>query len=103
MPNLSSDDIDHLARLARLNLSAQEKADFAKQLPEIIGFVDQLTDVSKSGEEELAVEPTPLAKLRRDEPSTDQLTLSELEQLAPAWTDSQLKVPAVFGEETDDR
>ena len=98
MSKVKTIDIEHLAKLSRLTLSTHEKEKFAKQLPEILGFVDQLSVVAKLPSASQA--PTvPLAKLRSDEESSEKLSLAELEQLAPAWHDSQLEVPAVFGEE----
>lgn len=88
-------DVDPLAKLARLTLSAEEKEQFASQLPEILEFVNQLSVVAKVSTEE-SITTVPLAKLRADEESGSGLTLEELEKLAPAWRNNQVEVPAVF-------
>lgn len=98
MAELSHQEIEHLAKLSRLTLSSEEKEKFAKQLPEILDFVDQLSVVAKLPSVSQA-QTVPLAKLRPDEESSEKLSLEELQKLAPAWRDSQLEVPAVFGEE----
>ncbi|MEK7202447.1 MAG: Asp-tRNA(Asn)/Glu-tRNA(Gln) amidotransferase subunit GatC [Patescibacteria group bacterium] len=101
MSELSQDEISHLAKLSRLTLSGEEKEKFAKQLPEILEFVDTLSVVAKLPSVSQP-QTVLLAKLRADEESSEKLSLEELQKLAPAWRDSQLEVPAVFGEVTDE-
>ena len=103
MSELSPEEIDHLAKLARITLSAEEKKDFAKQLPKILDFVDQLRAVPGVKDKSSSVDQAiSLADLRADELSTNQLSLEDLKKLAPAWNDDQLEVPAVFGGENDE-
>lgn len=101
MSEISRQEIEHLANLSRLTLSADEKEEFAKQLPEILEFVDQLSVVAKLSSEK-PTQTTPLAKLRADEESSEKLTLKTLQKLAPAWHEDQVEVPAVFGEAADE-
>ena len=97
MSEISNEDITHLAKLSRLTLSGEETEKFAKQLPEILEFVNQLSAVAKQSSVRQP-QTIPLVKLRADEKSSEKLTLTELEKLAPAWRDGQVEVPAVFGE-----
>ena len=46
-------DIDHIAKLARLALTAEEKAIFAQQLGDVLHHIEQLAKVDVTG-----VEPT---------------------------------------------
>jgi len=101
MSEISNEDITHLAKLSRLTLSAEEKEKFAKQLPEILEFVDQLSVVAKLSSEKSA-QAVPLAKLRSDQESSERLPLEVLRELAPSWNDDQVEVPAVFGEVIDE-
>ncbi|MCR4277623.1 MAG: Asp-tRNA(Asn)/Glu-tRNA(Gln) amidotransferase subunit GatC [Candidatus Berkelbacteria bacterium] len=101
MSDISNEDITHLAKLSRLTLSAEEKEKFAKQLPEILEFVDQLSAVAKLSSAHPS-QTIPLAKLRADEESSEKLTLETLQKLAPAWHEDQVEVPAVFGEVADE-
>ncbi len=41
--------IDHLAHLARLELSAEEKTKFAEQLASVLGYFDKLKEVDTTG------------------------------------------------------
>lgn len=98
MTQISAAEVAHLATLARLNLSADEQAKFAEELPKIVDFVEQLQQVPlDDANQETAT--TPLEAMRPDEVSGDRLTLDQLEKLAPTWRDGQVEVPAVFGEE----
>lgn len=97
MTDLSSVDLDHLAALARLSLTEDEKRQFATELPQIIAFVDQLQQVSVP-EETPTKRVVDLGDLRADE-QAEGLTAQQLAALAdPAWRDGQVVVPAVFGE-----
>ena len=51
MPALSDQQLDHLARLARLKLTAEEKSRFGPQLQDILGYMgilEEVNDVSES-------------------------------------------------------
>jgi aspartyl-tRNA(Asn)/glutamyl-tRNA(Gln) amidotransferase subunit C len=94
MSNLSPQEIDHLAQLARLNLSQEEKKSFDSQLPKIVSFVEELQgaktpDITTHGDMKLA-------NLREDVPGSDSLTIDQLKQLAPSWQENQVEVPGVF-------
>ena len=101
MSGLSREAINHLAKLSRLTLSEIEKEKFAKQLPEILDFVDRLSVVAKLPSEK-TTHVVPLAKLRSDEENSEKLSLETLKKLAPAWHEDQVEVPAVFGEVVDE-
>ena len=47
-------DLDYVANLARLNLSGEEKAQFAGQLADILRYVEKLNQVDVSGVEPMA-------------------------------------------------
>ncbi|MEK7202717.1 MAG: Asp-tRNA(Asn)/Glu-tRNA(Gln) amidotransferase subunit GatC [Patescibacteria group bacterium] len=51
--NLSKQEIQHIAKLARLELTEQELEKYNEQLSDILNYIDQLKEVDVSG-----VEPT---------------------------------------------
>lgn len=55
---ITKKDVEHVARLARLALTEEEKETFTRQLEKILTYIDQLNKLDTSG-----VEPTshPLA------------------------------------------
>ncbi|MBI4268336.1 Asp-tRNA(Asn)/Glu-tRNA(Gln) amidotransferase subunit GatC [Candidatus Uhrbacteria bacterium] len=46
---LTKKDVEHIARLARLELTEDEKALFSEQLSSVLSYVDQLKEVDTSG------------------------------------------------------
>lgn len=101
MPELSAAEVSHLAKLARIRLSAAETKEFSAKLPKILDLVDQLKSVTLS--KDLPAEPaTALEKLRADEVSGQRLGVERLAKLAPEWQNGQNVVPAVFSEAADE-
>lgn len=49
MASISQKEVEHVAQLARLELTEAEKARFAEQLSHILTYVDQLQGVSTEG------------------------------------------------------
>jgi len=49
MSTLSRDDIAHLGRLARLELTQEEQDRYASQLSSVVSYIDQLSEVETSG------------------------------------------------------
>jgi len=92
---ISKDDVKHVARLARLRLTEEEKEKFGKQLNQILAYVEKLNELNIEN-----VEPTshvvPLTNvLRKDEVKP---SLSEEEALAnaPERKGKYFKVPKII-------
>lgn len=90
-------DIDHLAKLARIRLTDEEKQQLQTELPAIVGFFSQIEQV---GRKEIVENERVVAsnELRPDELGSGPagLTIAELEKLAPEFINDQVVVPAVF-------
>ena len=97
MTDFSEADIDHLAALARLSLSAEEKEKFSHELPVILQFVEELQSVRLDAQVPTK-QVVALNDLRDDVPSSENLSLDQIKALAPEFRDDQVVVPAVFGE-----
>ena len=77
MANLTPDDIRHIAKLARLNLTDEEVAKLPEQLSSILNYVDMLQEVDTKGVEP-AAQATGLTTVVREDvirPSIDGETL----------------------------
>lgn len=87
-------NIDHLAKLARLALTPEEKARFAAQLGDILSYVERLKEVTVDG-----IEPTahamPLFNVWREDEPGQSLTVEQALRNAPARTESAFLVPTV--------
>jgi aspartyl-tRNA(Asn)/glutamyl-tRNA(Gln) amidotransferase subunit C len=49
MPAFTPDDVDRIAELARLALTEEERALFARQLADILAYAEQIQKVDTSG------------------------------------------------------
>lgn len=52
---MTKDDIEHLAALARIEISPEETAHFATEFDDILGYVTAIKELAGSGEESPAV------------------------------------------------
>lgn len=95
--SITKQDVEHIAHLARLGLSEEEKEKFAKQLSSILDYVEQLKEVDTEGVEPTA-QVTGLENVYREdeiEASTDE-TRDKLLKQAPSTKDDLIKTKAVF-------
>ncbi len=87
--------IEHLARLARLDLNDAEKDRFASQLSGILAYVEQLRELDTA-----QVEPTahviPLENVMRDDDVRPSLPREEALCNAPDRTEQFYRVPKII-------
>lgn len=87
-------DIDHVANLARIALTPEEKATFAQQLGDVLHHIEQLSKVDVSG-----VEPTAHAfavhNVWSDDVPQPGLSVEAALRNAPAQRDNMIVVPKV--------
>jgi len=87
-------NISHVARLARLKLTDEEAAEFTPQLETILSYIDTLNELDVSGIEPSAHASPVFAEPRKDVPGVS-MDPSLLEQNAPSFAQSQVRVPRV--------
>ncbi|MGH8656330.1 MAG: Asp-tRNA(Asn)/Glu-tRNA(Gln) amidotransferase subunit GatC [Gammaproteobacteria bacterium] len=93
--SLSEKEIDRVAWLARLQIDAEAKPQFAQQLSRILEFVDQLNKLDTSGVPPLAHPLDISERLRQDEVTeTNQRDL--FQSIAPSVRDGLYLVPKVI-------
>ena len=87
-------NIDHVAQLARLALTPEEKAKFAQQLGDVLHHIEQLKKVDVSG-----VEPTahaaPVFNVWAEDVARPGLPVELALKNAPAQRDHMVVVPKV--------
>jgi len=92
---LSSEEVEHIARLARLELSAEQKRLYREQLSKILDYIAKLRELDTA-----AVPPTAEGGAARMElrPDASQpgLSTEALLKNAPESEDDQFKIPPVF-------
>lgn len=88
-------NIDHLAKLANLPLTDEEKEKFEKQLQETLDYVDQLKEINTEG-----IEPTShvtgLENVTRDDVAQPSLSQDEALANAKSKHNGLFRVKAVF-------
>ncbi len=87
-------DIDYVARLAHLELTADEKARFGTQLGDVLHHIEQLKQVDVTG-----VEPTahafPVENVWHEDLARPGLSVADALRNAPAQRDNMISVPKV--------
>lgn len=95
---ITTDDVQKVAKLARLRLSDDELHRFTGQLADVLEHAADLETLDLDGVEPMA-HPVPLTNvLRADEPAAP-LARDEVLASAPAAEDGLFRVPPVLGEE----
>lgn len=96
MSKLKIQDVEHIAKLSRLELTAAEKEKFAEQLSDILSYVDQLNEVDTTNIEPTA-QVTGLENVMvEDKIEESGVTYKDIEQNAPEVEGGAYKVPGVF-------
>lgn len=49
MPRVTAETVEHVARLARLSLTAEERQTFARQLDQILAYAESIQTLDTSG------------------------------------------------------
>jgi aspartyl-tRNA(Asn)/glutamyl-tRNA(Gln) amidotransferase subunit C len=94
---LSKKEVEHIALLARLGLTEEEKDKFAKQISAILGYVEQLQEVNTEGIEPTAQVTGLINVMDQDEViHTDSEIRRKLLDQAPETQDDLIKAKAVF-------
>ena len=90
---ISRDEVVHVARLARLELSPEEGERMREQLDRILGYIDKLRQLDTAG-----VEPTshavPMVNVFRDDEPRPCLSPEEMLANAPDRSGEFFRVPA---------
>lgn len=93
--NISTADVEHVARLARLELSEEEKKLFAGQMGAILGYVEKLKELDTEG-----VLPTshavPMENSFREDNAAQSIGVEKALANAPDRAGSFYRVPKVI-------
>ena len=95
MARVGTETVDHLARLARLSLSDEERRLFARQLEEVLGYAESLQALDTEAVEPMSHART-VAALRDDVPVAG-LSREEALGSAPDAEAGLFRVPRVLG------
>lgn len=91
---ISTDDVKHVAKLARLELTEEEINKYSKQLGSILQYVEQMNEVDTTG-----IEPMPHAipvyNVMREDVVKYEQTKEEMLANAPFEEDGFFRVPKI--------
>lgn len=88
-------DVEHVAKLARLELSEQEKETFTGQMNAILKYAEKLNELNTDDVQPTS-HPMPLSNVLREDISRPSLPIEKVLLNAPDEEDGQIKVPAVL-------
>ena len=96
-PKITMQEVEHVARLARLELSGAEKERMRLELDGILSYIDKLRALDTTG-----VEPTshavPLTNVLRDDVEKPSLPRDEMLANAPDRNRELFRVPRIIEE-----
>ena len=91
---ITQKDVLHVAKLARLSLTADEAAQFTEQLGRVLGYMEQLNEVDTQGVEPMS-HPIPVVNVMRDDTVVRELDREALMANAPVTEGAFFKVPKI--------
>lgn len=97
---ITLEDVQHVARLSRLDLNNEQLQKFAVQIESILGYIDKLGKLDVSGVEPMA-HALPLHNVLREDVVEPSLPVEKVLQNAPATDGRFFKVPKVIGGDED--
>ncbi|MBI5248876.1 MAG: Asp-tRNA(Asn)/Glu-tRNA(Gln) amidotransferase subunit GatC [Desulfomonile tiedjei] len=92
---ITSEQVDYVALLGRLDLTREEKQKYQAQLDDILKYMDMLAEVSTDDVEPMAGPVELYTPLREDEVK-DSLPIEDALANAPARVGTSFRVPKVI-------
>jgi aspartyl-tRNA(Asn)/glutamyl-tRNA(Gln) amidotransferase subunit C len=97
MPRVTVDTVDHVARLAHLSLTPEERETFARQLEEVLAYADSIQALDTAGVEPMS-HATDSERFRADVPHESLPREAALAAAPDADRETGLfRVPRVIG------
>ena len=96
-PKISLEEVEHVARLARLELSPADKERMRRELDRILSYIDKLRMLDTEG-----VEPTshaiPMTNVMRDDAPRPSFPQADMLSNAPDRSGEFFRVPKIIEE-----
>jgi aspartyl-tRNA(Asn)/glutamyl-tRNA(Gln) amidotransferase subunit C len=89
-------DVEYIAKLAKLEYTDKEKEKFTKQFNTILEYIDKLNELNTDDVEPLS-HVIELSNVMREDEVKPSLPVGEVLKNAPSKTGSFFKVPKVIG------
>lgn len=95
MPKITNQEVEKIAKLARIKLSPNEITKYASQLGDILNYVNQLSEVDTKNTEPTS-QITGLVNIMRQDKVKIFKDSQSLIKLAPESKDGQVKVKSIL-------
>jgi len=96
---ISREEVEHIAKLARLELTEEEKKRFQVELGKILEYFDQLKKLDTESVPPMT-HAAPIENVLREDQVKPSLPAEEALQNAPEKKDSYFQVPKVVGQDS---
>lgn len=91
---ITKEQVEHVAKLAKLNLTEEEKELYTEQLSKILDYIDQLNEVKTEGVEPMT-QPIPTVNVMREDITKKLFERQELLKNAPHEEYGFFRVPKI--------
>ncbi|MTH54205.1 Asp-tRNA(Asn)/Glu-tRNA(Gln) amidotransferase subunit GatC [Bacillus mangrovi] len=95
MSRISTDQVKHVAHLARLAITEEEAQMFTKQLDAIISFAEQLNELDTENVE-LTTHVLDMKNVMREDKPAKGLPVEDVVKNAPDQKDGYIRVPTIL-------
>lgn len=95
MARVTVETVDHVAQLARLSLTPEERETFARQLGEILAYAESIQALDTRDVEPMSHALT--SDVLRDDAPAPELPRAQVLAAAPDAADGLFRVPRVIG------
>ena len=99
MPEITREEVAHLARLSRLALDDHELDGLAAQLVVVLGAVAQISQATDAADVPPTTHAVPVENVHRPDVVTPSLDRDAVLAGAPAAEDGRFRVPRILDEE----
>jgi aspartyl-tRNA(Asn)/glutamyl-tRNA(Gln) amidotransferase subunit C len=94
MPRVTVETVEHVARLARLSLTPEEKETFARQLDQILAYAESIQSLDTSGVPPMS--HAAASGVFRDDSARDARMREAILAEAPDVADGLFRVPRIL-------
>ena len=91
---ITKDQVEHVAKLARLSLTEEEKELYTEQLSKILDYIDQLNEVNTKGVEPMT-QPIPIVNVMREDVVKKEFSREDILKNAPHEEYGFFRVPKI--------
>lgn len=95
MPRVTSETVDHVAKLAHLSLTDEERSTFARQLDQVLAYAESIQALDLGGVPPLS--HLSVSLIFRDDCPREGLARQRVLEEAPDPADGLFRVPRVIG------